>query len=629
MNIGIFAHVDAGKTTITENLLYETGVINKIGRVDDGNTVTDKMDIEKKRGITIQSTPISFDYNEVKINLIDTPGHIEFIAEVERAMSILDGAILVISAKEGIQSHTILLFDSLKKLNIPVIIFINKMDRNGVDKTKLINNIKNDLCNNIIELQNVTTIDGKIILSELFEANKILEYISLYDDILLEKYLNEEIIKKIEIENSLKKLTLNKEIYPICFGSALNNIGIKELLEAIEKLLPKVAAIPLGELEGVIFKILRNKKNKREIYIRLYKGSIRSRDVINNEKISFVKQLKNGKLEYANEVIGNDIAVIMGPSKLKVGDILGTPKKYKKISLGTPTLRTRITSTNKKELAEIIDYLAEGDPFLEYEIEPHSQDLYLNLFGKIQMEIIQSLILERYSVKVFFSDPIIIYKEMPKGIGEYTLYMFTKEHPFYATVGIRIEPFEKEVIIESEVSTGFLPQTFQNGIYDGIYTALKEGLLGWEITNAKVTIIKGEFNSVSSTPSDYRNLTPIVLMEALNIAKTKLLWPVNKFTIKIESKHYGKIMSDLLTMKATEIESNQENNKFLITGIIPVETSLFYEKKFIGITSGLGVFSQVFYRYVETPLEIKKERKRNYVNPLNRGKYLLSKLRTF
>ncbi len=629
MNIGIFAHVDAGKTTLTENLLYEAGAINTIGRVDNGNTVTDKMALEKKRGISIQSTPISFDYKDVKINLIDTPGHIEFVAEVERAMSVLDGAVLVISAKEGVQSHTTLLFESLKKLNKPVIIFINKMDRSGVDKKELIKDIKSDLCQNIIELQNVEIKDQTIRLSNLFETHTIMEDVALYDDTLLDKYLNEEKINNLEIENSIKKLTGEKEIYPVCYGSALNNVGIKELLETIEKLLPKMSPNPTGELEGVVFKILRNDTNKREIYIRLYSGSIRSRGMIKDEKISFVKQMKNGKLEYTKEAFGNDIAIIMGPEKLKVGDVIGNPKGYKKISLGTPTLRTRINSDNKRELAEIIDSLAEGDPFLEYEIEQHSKDLYLNLFGEIQMEIIQSLIYEKHMVKVSFSEPVIIYKEMPIGLGEYVLYMWTNEHPFAATVGIKVEPSEEGLVIESDVSTGFLPQTFQNGIYDGISNALREGLKGWEVTNAKVTIIEGAFNSVSSTPSDYRDLTPIVVMEALNIADTKLLWPVNKFIMKIESKHYGKIMSDLLSMKATDITSKEENNKFVITGKIPVETSLSYEKRFIAITSGMGMFSQVFYKYVESPTGIFKERQKNYVDPLNRGKYLLSKLRAY
>ncbi len=626
MNIGIFAHVDAGKTTITENLLYQAGVINEIGRVDSGNTVTDKMELEKKRGITIQSTPISFEHNNVKINLIDTPGHVEFIAEVERAMGVLDGAVLVISAKEGVQSHTTLLFESLNKLKIPVIIFVNKIDRSGINIKELYKTIQNELTSKVIGLHDPVLDNGNIEIGELFESSSILEELSLLDDDIMEKYLNDIIIGKEDIIENLQTMVAQNAVYPICYGSALNSIGTVPLLDAIVKLLPKLHAQPSGSLEGVVFKILRNSQKKREVYVRLYSGVIRSREMLGDEKVTFIKRMENGKLEFAKEAYGNDIVVLMGLDNLKVGDTIGSPKQYKSISLGTPTLRTRISSENKRELAQILDALAESDPFLEYEIEAHSKDLYLNLFGEIQMEIIQALIKNNYGVEVSFSEPVVIFKEMPNGFGEYALYIYTDAHPFAATVGIRIEPNANGIVINSEVPTGHLPQTFQNGIVDGIHIALREGLKGWEVTNARITITEGEFNSVDSTPSAYRNLTPMVLMEALNIAKSKLLWPVNQFKVKIAREHYGKIMSDLLSMKASDVETIEENDKILIKGVIPVETSYDYEKRFVSITSGLGIFSQSFYKYVETPVGINKERAKNYVDPLNRGKYLLSKL---
>lgn len=629
MNIGIFAHVDAGKTTVTENLLYLAGATRKIGRVDTGNTVTDTMDLERKRGISIQSTPVSFTHKNVKINLIDTPGHVEFVAEVERAMSVLDGAVLVVSAKEGVQSHTILLYESLKKLGKPIVFFINKMDRRGVDVDQVIENIKVDLCQNIVPIQNVIQRDGALLIGDLLESKTMIDDLSLYDDVLLERYLNEETINKDVLHASLQRLSYSKRAYPVCYGSALKGVGMDGLLETIVNYLPTCSYRRDGQVEGVVFKIVRNKEDKREIYTRLYSGSIRSRQVLGDEKISFIKRMENGKLDYVKEAYGNDIVVLMGPEKLRVGDVIGQPSSYKKISLGTPTLRTKILAEDKRTLAQIIDNLAESDPFLEYDIEPHSKDLYLNLFGEIQMEIIQSQIKEKYDVDVTFSEPSIIYKEMPIGIGHYVLDMYVDAHPFCATVGLRVEACDEGVVIDSEVSTGHLPQTFQNGIIDGIERSLCEGLKGWEITNAKITITEGAFNSVDSTPSDYRNLSPIVFMEALNIAQTKLLWPVNTFTIKVDQDHYGRIMADLLSMKAFDIETVEEGGKFTIRGKLPVETSRTYEKKFIATTSGMGMLSQVFYKYMETPEGIYKERSKNYVDPLNRGKYILSKLKAY
>lgn len=625
MNIGIFAHVDAGKTTITENLLYQAGVIRNIGRVDDGNTVTDQMALEKKRGISIQSTPISFYHGNVKINLIDTPGHVEFVAEVERAMSILDGAVLVISAKEGVQSHTILLFESLKKLGIPLIIFINKIDRSGVDRKQLIQGIRCELTQNIIELQEVS---DDLIIKSMLNTSAFSEELFIYDDNLLESYLNGECVSEHDQMMLLKKLTINQEIYPICFGSALHDIGMEALLDTIVNYLPQLDYKPVGEVEGVVFKITRNNHDKREIYIRLYQGTLRSRGLIGDEKISFLKVMNQGKLEYTKEVYGNDIVVIMGPNHLKVGDVLGQPAHYQSVSLGTPTLRTRIKAENTIQLVEVLNRLSEGDPFLRYELDEHSGDVYLNLFGDIQMEILESLIFEQYRLKIHFDEPVIIYKEMPVQKGTYALYIYTKEHPFYATVGISVEPYEGDIEIVSDVSTGYLPQTFQNGIVDGIKQCLQEGLKGWALTHVKITITEGEFCSVNSTPADFRNLSPMVFMEALNISKTSLLWPINKFYIKVDRCHYGRIMSDLMTMKAYDLSVDEVKESLMITGKIPVETSLSYEKKFASVTSGMGIFHQVFYAYEKTPENIDKERKRNLINPLDRGQYLLSKLRT-
>lgn len=272
--------------------------------------MTDKMTLEKKRGISIQSTPISFTYKDVKVNLIDTPGHVEFVAEVERAMSILDAAVLVISAKEGVQSHTSLLFDSLKRLTIPVLIFVNKVDRMGVDIDAVIKEIKTELCSDIIILQDY---DKGLQVAENYTSTDLLEDLSMYDEVLLERYINEESIDMDQIIHILKPLIASNQVYPLCLGSALKGGGMKELLDAIVELLPKVNINQTGQVSGVVFKILRDKNNNREIYIRLYNGSLVSRGYIGDEKISFIKKLDQGKLEYAKFAFGNDIVVIMGP----------------------------------------------------------------------------------------------------------------------------------------------------------------------------------------------------------------------------------------------------------------------------------------------------------------------------
>ncbi len=241
INIGIFAHVDAGKTTITENLLYECGILKETGRVDKGNTQTDTMVQERERGISIQAAPVSFQIDDLKVNLVDTPGHVDFIAEVERTINILDGAILVLSAKEGLQAHTYLLFNSLKKLGIPVIFYINKIDRTGCVITDVLSDVKSKLTADIVPIQKVFkegSRDAEVSGIFQFTSHGIYDQMADYDDLLLHRILNDEIITHLEIEQSIIDLAGKARIFPLIYGSALLGIGIKQLCESIKLFFP-------------------------------------------------------------------------------------------------------------------------------------------------------------------------------------------------------------------------------------------------------------------------------------------------------------------------------------------------------------------------------------------------------
>ena len=285
INIGIVAHVDAGKTTVTENLLYHSGVIKEVGRVDSGNTQTDSMELERKRGISIKSSPISFTWNDFKINIIDTPGHVDFISEVERSLSVLDGAILIISAKEGIQSQTRILFDTLKSLNIPTIIFVNKIDRVGVNYYKLINELKEVLCDKAIKLQEVYNEESKLVsIRSTFEEklidDDIINVLSELDESILESYINDVKISNKYIEDKISFFAKKGVVYPILCGSALNGVGIKELLDGIVRFIPFCNESSDKDLSGVVFKIQIDNGNEQKVFIRLFQGKISVRDKI-------------------------------------------------------------------------------------------------------------------------------------------------------------------------------------------------------------------------------------------------------------------------------------------------------------------------------------------------------------
>lgn len=631
INIGIFAHVDAGKTTITEQLLYKSGAINKIGRVDHGDTVTDSMAQEKRRGITIQAQPVSFPINDIKVNLIDTPGHVDFIAEVERSMEVLDGAILVVSAKEGIQAHTYLLFNSLKKLNIPFIIFINKIDRIGTNTSTIIQEMKKSLTRNIIPIQEVYSEGSKkAFVSDLFYSNfsQYMEIVADHDENILDDYINNKEISIRRLKDSIISLSQRGVVNPIIFGSALSGTGIDELLQAIKQLLPLKKLKDSGQCSFRVFKIKRNSKDLKQFYIKVDSGIVRTRDSVKGKKINKIDLLSCGKEVTTTNLLSGDIGIIYGVD-LEIGNSIGGNKLCGKISLGSPTLKVGIKTVkpeHKPLLIRGINRIAEADPFLEYELSQNSDEIYLNFFGEVQMEIVKDILLENHGVEVELLDPTVIYRETPNGSGSALIDMSDNDNPFHATVGLKIEAGEmgSGVNIKSDVRIGNVPISMWHGIHDGIHSALRQGLNGWVVTDIIITITKVEFNPIS-TPAEFRDMTPMVVLEALSKAGTKLLWPLLSFNLKVPEFYYGKAVSDLLKMKAVFNEPELSNETFTIEGSIPVATSRDYALELADYTSGKGIMVTSFYCYSQVNCQIKKERKKIYPDPLDKTLYIMSK----
>jgi len=636
INIGIFAHVDAGKTTITENLLFECGILKETGRVDKGNTQTDTMIQERERGISIQAAPISFQIDDLKVNLIDTPGHVDFIAEVERTINILDGAILVLSAKEGLQSHTFLLFNSLKKLGIPVVFFINKIDRAGCDTGKVLINLKSKLAANIFPVQQVYnegTRDASV--SEIFQfpTDDICELLADYDETLLNKVVNDEIISDSEIRNIIISLSKKTNIYPLLFGSALLGTGIRQLCESIRLFLPSFSENPEcdNDVSWHVFKINRTRENIKQVYIKVFSGMVNLWDTYGTNKITKISILKNGKTETVTSIPAGEIGIIQGFNDSKINDSFGNIRNNKFVKLGKPTLRFAIkpiSVSDKRKLISGINRIAESDPYLEYELDKTQGEIYLNLFGEIQMEIIKDILIREYSVEIDFQKPEIIYRETVISSGRSYMPIFHKDNPYYATIGIKVEPNLPGAgnIITSEEAAGSFPQGLLKGAIDGIKYSLRQGLKGWEITDTIITISKGEFDRIaSSTPADFRNLAPMVLFEAIEKVDTKLLWPIFKFEIQIPEKYYGKIIDDLRKKKARILDIFEKNSNFYLTGTVPAEYVQNYHKDFVDYTNGNSNLSFAFDSYEDAPKDIVKTGRKIYPDPLNKFQYIMSK----
>lgn len=643
INIGIVAHVDAGKTTTTENLLYYSGAIKNVGKVDLGNTQTDSMELERKRGITIKSSAISYTWNNVKVNIIDTPGHVDFISEVERSLSILDGAVLVISAVEGIQSQTRILFNTLKSLRIPTVIFINKLDRAGANCNKVFEEIKKTMSNKIIRLQKVYSEGSKdVYLNNLFEMNSIddsvIDVLSDLDEVFLEKYVSGMELDKKEIEEKLSLYSREGSLYHVFCGAASIGLGVRNLLDGICSYLPFVDEDCGSDLSGVVFKVERTNTNEKKVYVRLFDGKISVRDRIEVpnkdmvEKVKKINGLENGKIVETSKVEAGDIGILYGLTSFQVGDVIGVSKdKIKNISIAKPTLKTTISAVNKEENAELfkaLTMLTEEDPLLELGMDENSKEIYVNLFGEVQMEILRSILDDFYGIKVEFSNIQTIYKEAPKGVGTSIMRMQEGLNLFWATVGLKIEPTKRGEGLKyiSNVSVGSLPKSFQNAIEEAVIKTSKQGLFGWEVTDIKVTLTCGEFFSPASTPADFRNVTPMVFMEALYEAKTNLLEPLHEFELRIPQNVLSKAIWDLEVMRGTFDNPVIVEDEFLVKGLISVENSKEYKLKIASYTEGKGMFLTRFFGYKEVPFELAKTRQKTTYDPLNKKEYILHKL---
>ena len=554
INIGILAHVDAGKTTLTESLLYTSGAILELGSVDKGTTRTDTMFLERQRGITIQAAVTSFNWNDYKINIVDTPGHTDFITEVYRSLSVLDGAILVISAKDGVQAQTRILFHALQKMNIPTIIFINKIDQDGINLNNIYQNIKEKLSNDIIVMQNVT-LTPEISIKNIIDLDDWDPVISKNDK-LLEKYIVGEKLTIQELMYEEYRCVKKGSLFPIYHGSARNNIGTQQLIEAISNLFCSEMNENGSELCGRVFKIEYTDHKQRLVYLRLYSGTLHLRDTIilpekKKVKLTEIYIPSNGEMIQTKIVCSGDIFIIPN-NTLRLNDIIGNEKILPCNVWNdntAPILRTRIEPIKIEEREKLLDALteiADTDPLLRYYVDTITHEIIISFLGTVQLEVICSLLIEKYHINIRIEDPTVIYLEKPLQKADYTIHIEVPPNPFWASIGLSITPLPigSGIQYESKVSLGYLNQSFQNAVREGINYGLEQGLYGWKVTDCKICFEYGVYYSPVSTPSDFRFLAPIVLEQTLKKAGTQLLEPYLSFILFTPEGYFSRAYKD-------------------------------------------------------------------------------------
>lgn len=607
INIGILAHVDAGKTTLTESLLYTSGAILELGSVDKGTTRTDTMFLERQRGITIQAAVTSFNWNDYKINIVDTPGHTDFITEVYRSLSVLDGAILVISAKDGVQAQTRILFHALQKMNIPTIIFINKIDQYGINLNNIYQNIKEKLSNDIIVMQNVT-LTPEISIKNIIDLDDWDPVISKNDK-LLEKYIAGEKLTIQELTYEEYRCVKKGSLFPIYHGSARNNIGTQQLIEAISNLFCPEMNENDSELCGRVFKIEYTDHKQRLVYLRLYSGTLHLRDTIilpekKKVKLTEIYIPSNGEMIQTKTVCSGDIFIIPN-NTLRLNDIIGNEKLLPCNVWNdktVPILRTRIEPIKIEEREKLLDALteiADTDPLLRYYVDTITHEIIISFLGTVQLEVICSLLIEKYHINIRIEDPTVIYLEKPLQKADYTIHIEVPPNPFWASIGLSITPLPigSGIQYESKVSLGYLNQSFQNAVREGINYGLEQGLYGWEVTDCKICFEYGVYYSPVSTPSDFRFLAPIVLEQTLKKAGTQLLEPYLSFILFTPQGYLSRAYNDAQKHCAIIETSQSKNDEVIFTGHIPARCINEYRNTLTLYTNGQAVFLTEFKDY--------------------------------
>ncbi len=607
MVLGIIAHVDAGKTTLSEALLYESGQLKKIGRVDHQDAFLDTDAMERERGITIFSKQARFALANQMVTLLDTPGHVDFSAEMERALMVMDYAILVISGTDGVQGHTRTLWRLLKHYQVPVFIFVNKMDMVAADSAEILKQLKTELGKECVSFCTADTGDKawimetqELIYSSENTSEEMLEEIACCDDMLLERYMEENLLHRSDIIN----LIADRKLYPVFFGSALNDTGVKELLQGLSSFTrEKVYSDKFG---ARVFKISRDDKGQRLTHIKVLGGSLKVKEKIEEEKVESIRLYSGDKYETVQEIFAGEAAAICGLTATKPGQYLGQATVMEdEGAVLEPVLRYKIdlpSEINPLEFFGKLKQLEEEDPKLSLIWDEEHKEILVQMMGQVQIEILTRMIKERFGVTVVFGKGSIVYKETiaeaVEGVGHF------EPLRHYAEVHLLLEPGEpgSGITVSANCSEDILALNWQRLIATHVLEREHRGVLtGAALTDVKVTILTGRAHPKHTEGGDFRKATYRAIRHGLCRTKSILLEPYYEFSLEIPSEHVGRAMTDINqrhgSQQAPEYYTTGQRDMARIQGKAPVATMEDYVNEVHAYSQGLGSLSLALCGY--------------------------------
>jgi ribosomal protection tetracycline resistance protein len=629
LNLGILAHVDAGKTTLTERLLYRAGVIGEPGSVDEGTTQTDSLALERQRGITIKSAVVSFTVDGTAVNLIDTPGHPDFVAEVERALSVLDGAVLVISAVEGVQPQTRVLWRALQRLSVPTLFFVNKIDRRGAGYERLLRDIGGRLTPAIVPMGAVTGLGtrGAAFISsggeETFGAH-LAEVLADHDDAVLAAYLDDKVAMPSGwLLGKLAGPVGDAVVHPVYFGSAMTGAGVDALVSGLAGLLPVAGGRAGGPVSGRVFKIERGSAGERTAYARMFSGTITNRDRVRfggrEGKVTAISVFADGTAERRDSVRAGQIARLSGLAQIQVGDVIGTgPDGAGRPYFAPPTLETAVVARDPRDKARLhaaLTQLAEQDPLIDVRQDDIRQEIYVSLYGEVQKQVIEATLATEYGLAADFRETTPICVERPVSTGTAERILYGPGNPFLATLGFRIDPGPPGSGIRFGLEVGHqgVPlyvyknmENFAAAMRQYVTQALRRDLHGWPVTDCAVTLVRSQYSVPDGPPSlrgplsgpqDFRKLTPLVVMDALKQAGTVVCEPIHHFRLEAPADTLSALLPALAKLHANPGVSATGSSWCILEGDIAVTHVHALQQQIPPLTRGDGIMESSFARY--------------------------------
>lgn len=575
--VGVVAHVDSGKTTLAEGILYTCGKLKSPGRVDHKDTLLDNFDVERERGITVFSKQANVYFNETNISLLDTPGHVDFSAEMERTLQVIDVAVLVVSCMDGVAGHTATLWKLLESYKIPTFIFVNKMDQNGADKDAVFCVLKSRFGDELIDFTDYVRFD-----------DNTKEEMSLCSEKMLDEYMSSGNIST----ESVAEAIFERKMFPVLFGSALHIEGVKELLEVITTF-SKIKAYP-EEFGARVYKVTRDNNGNRLTHAKITGGSIRVKQNVKDEKINQIRIYDGAGFETVDEVHAGTVCAFLGLDSCKAGDLLGA-EKNRTAPILLPVLLYKVivpSDTDPFVCYKNMQNIAEEIPEINLSWDEVHKEINVHVMGDVQIDILTRLYKERYNGIIEFGNGNIVYKET---IADYVLGTGHYEPlRHYSEVRLLMEPGERGsgITVSSAIPTDDLELNWQRLIMSHVEEKIHKGVLtGSALTDVKITLIGGKAHLKHTEGGDFRQSTYRAIRQGLMKAKNVLLEPIMEFELELPTVLVGRAMSDIQRLNGNFDAPVVSGDNTIIKGKAPVESMMGYGREVSAYTKGMGHFS--------------------------------------